>query len=100
MKSFLEAIDRLESALTSISDLLNQAPEEWLVGTEARNTSRLTAQVEKCRADIDEWVKSRGIDHANSSKTTDSFLRRLRVASNESAYSDFHQKIARHLQGL
>lgn len=100
VKSFLEAIDRLESALTSISDLLNQAPEEWLVGTEARNTSRLTAQVEKCRADIDEWVKSRGIDHANSSKTTDSFLRRLRVASNESAYSDFHQKIARHLQGL
>lgn len=79
VKSFLEAIGSLESVLTSVSDLLNRAPEEWLIGTEVRNTSKLAAQVGKCRADIEKWAKSMYIDVINSSKAAESFLRRLRV---------------------
>ncbi|KAF6218298.1 hypothetical protein HO133_005644 [Letharia lupina] len=100
VKSFLRAIDSLESALTAISDLLRRTPEEWLVGAEARNTSRLASQIENCRADIDEWVKDVPMHHANSSKIIKSFFGKLRVASEESAYSVFHQKVARHLQGM
>ena len=54
VKSFIEAIDSLDSTLTAISDLLKRAPEEWLVDTEARNTNILTSQVKKCQDDIDE----------------------------------------------
>ena len=40
------------------------------------------------------------VHHVNHSRGTESFLRKLRVASNERAYSKFHQKLARHLQGM
>ncbi len=99
-KSFLGAIDSLESTLTAISDLLKRAPEEWVVGPEVQNTNRLTSQIENCRADIDECAKEMHIPHANSSRGTESFFKKLRVASNERAYSKFHQRLARHLQGM
>lgn len=100
IKDFLEAIDSLESTLAAISDLLKRVPEEWLVGTEAWNTKRLTSQVEKCQADVDEWVKEAPVHQNSSSKAMKSFFKKLRVASNGSTYGDFHQKVARHLQGM
>ena len=100
VESFVEAIDSLESTLTAISDLLKRAPEEWLVGAEARNTNILTSQVKKCQNDIDEWITEIPIHHTDSSKAIKSFLKKLHVASHESTYSKFHQKVARHQQGM
>ncbi|KAL9064400.1 MAG: hypothetical protein Q9161_008912 [Pseudevernia consocians] len=100
VESFVEAIDSLESTLTAISDLLKRAPEEWLVGAEARNTNILTSQVKKCQDDIDEWIMEIPKHHTDSSKAIKSFLKKLHVASHESTYSKFHQKVARHLQGM
>lgn len=100
LKDFTEAIDSLHTTLAAISDLLARAPEEWLVGPKAHNTNRLASLVEKCRADIDGWVKEMIVHHAKSSKALESFFRKLCVASKEGAYSEFHQKMARHLQGM
>ena len=100
VKGFLEAIDSLESALAASSDLLERVPEEWLVGTEAQNTGRLTSQIKKCQADVDEWVKEVPVHQNSPSKATKFFFKKLRVASNKSTYNDFHQKVARHLQGM
>ena len=100
VKSFLEAIDSLESALTAISDLLKRAPEEWLVVTEAQNTKRLASQVGRCRADIDEWLNELPIHDMKPSRSIYSYIRKLQVASHEDSYSDFHKKLARHLQGM
>ena len=100
VETFLEAIDSLEGALTAISEFLKRAPEEWLVGAEAQNINRLASQVNKCRADIGEWVKEVPIHDANLSKSTKSFFRKLRVASDEHAYSKFHQNVSLHCQGM
>lgn len=99
VKSFLDAMDSLESTLTAISDLLKRAPEEWVVGTEAQNTKRLASQVAGCRADIDEWVNEMPTRDI-SSRAIFSFIRKLQVASHEDTYSKFHMKVARHLQGM
>ena len=100
VKSFLDAIENLERSLTAISDLLKRAPEEWLVGAEARNTSVLASQLEKCRADIDVLVKEVPIHNANSLTAPRSFFQKLLVASHETAYSKFHQKVQRHQLGM
>lgn len=100
VKSFLTALDSLEGALTAISDLLKRAPEKWLVGTEPQNTKRLTSQVESCRADVDEWVNEMPTYNPNSSRAIYSYIKKLRIASHEGTYSEFHRKVARHLQGM
>ena len=100
VKSFLDAIENLERGLTAISDLLKRAPEEWLVGAEARNTGILASQIEKCRVDIDILVKEVPIHNANATTAPGSFLKKLLIASHETAYSKFHQKVQRHLQGM
>ena len=100
VKDFLEAIESLESALTAISDFLNRAPEDWLVGAEAQNINRLASQVNKCQADIEEWVKEVPVHDANFSKSTRSFFRKLRVASDAHAYRKFYQNVSLHFQGM
>lgn len=100
VKSFLEAIDSLETTLTAISDLIEYVPEEWLVGTETQNTNRLALQIEKCRADIDEWVEEMPVHRASSSKGMKPLFKKILIASDDDVYSKFHQKVARHLQGM
>ena len=100
VKNFLEAIESLEGALTAISDFLKRAPEEWLFGAEAQNINRLASQVNKCRADITDWVKELPVHDANFSKSTRTFFKKLGVASNEYAYSKFHQNVSLHRQGM
>lgn len=93
VKCVFEALDSLESALISTSDLLKRTPEQWLVGAEARNANRLTPQVANCRAKTGEWVKEVPIHQNNSSKSIRSFFRKLHDASDKSPYSQFHQKV-------
>ena len=100
VKSFLEAIESLEGALAAISDFLKRAPEDWLVGAETQNFNRLASQANKCRADIEEWVKEVPVHDADFSKSTKTFFRKLGVASNEHAYSKFHQNVSLHRQGM
>ena len=100
VESFLGAIECLKGALTAISDFLKRAPEEWLLGAEAQNVNSLALQVNKCRADIVEWVKEVPVHDANFSKSKKSFFRKLRVASDEHVYSKFHQNVSLHFQGM
>lgn len=100
VKSFLDATDNLEGVLTAISDLLKRAPEEWLVGAEAQKTRILASQVEKCRADIDALVKEVPIHNSNSLTAKKSILKKVLVASHETAYKKFHRKVERHLSGM
>ena len=100
VKSFLEAIESLEGALKAISDFLKRAPEEWLVSAEAQNINRLASQVNKCRYDIEEWVKEVPVHDANFSKSIKTFFRKLGVASSEYTYNKFHQNVSLHRQGM
>ena len=100
VKCFLEATESLEGTLTAISEFLKRAPEKWLFGAEAQNINRLASQVQRCRADIGQWVKDVPIQNVNFSKSTKAFFRKLRVASDEHAYSKFHQNVSLHCQRM
>lgn len=100
VKNFTSDLDSLNDTLLSIAELVGRIPDEWLTGEGAINVNILTSQVEKCREDIKLWEKDAAKLNTTSLTSIDAFLKRLRVASEGTAFNEFHRKVANHQQGI
>lgn len=97
---FVTDLDSLSGTLASIRELIEKIPDEWLIGEDAISVDVLASQVEKCRDDIKVWEKDAAKLNTKSSRSIDTFFKKLRVASEGCSFNEFHRKVASHQQGI
>ena len=99
LKSFLEELDFLEHDLIAIQDVIREAPEDTSVDT-VNDLGTLALLAENCRHDIHGWAKEATKINPNSSGSVNSFFKRISIACDVGAMSEFHRKVAGHKQEL
>ena len=99
LADFLEELQSLEHDLIAIHGVLGKAPEDLSVDTIV-HVDALKSLAGKCLGDINRWAKEAAKMSPTSSGSVNAFFKKIRIASDPGAISDFHRKVESYRQRL
>ncbi|KAK3172675.1 hypothetical protein OEA41_005999 [Lepraria neglecta] len=95
----LKSSNFLEHDPIAIQNFIRETPEDTSVDT-VNDLGTLALLAENCWHDIHGWAKEATKMNPNSSGSVNPFFKRIRIASDVGAMSEFHRKVTGHKQKL